>query len=211
MADAVARRRILWFWVRKAAGATVVVASFGAALLCATQGPLGVIAGVLLMIPGAILLGFPLAERASQRWGSLLFPDEYPSRPAPRYSPAEAKAKRGEYEAAMAAYTQIAEDYPEEVKPYVDMIEIAVSRLGDGARAHSIYEQGMACLEDPDAKDVLARMYRGIKSKLDEKPSWAQPHTLGLPEHRVEKSPTVPKWYDLRRRGGSGSAPPRTS
>ncbi len=123
------------------------------------------------IISGAVILAFPLARLLAEPCGSLFYPVKRRSRPVPMYSIPESKRARGEYEEAMAGFEAIAEDYPEERRPYIEMIDIAIMNLQDPERANEIYRRGMACLTNDDDKQALATMYSAIRSRLGAKPS----------------------------------------
>ena len=136
--------------------------------------------GVGMMLAGAILLAFPAARWLAHGTGNLFYPDEKLDRPPPLYSRAEALAKMDRFDEAMAAYEQIVADYPAEVKPFIDMIDIAIRHYRDPERANRIFQRGIAALTDQDARDSLSRMYRGIRSLAAEKKAWATSRTLHL-------------------------------
>lgn len=140
----------------------------------------GVILGCGLLLGAAILLAFPIARLASVPWGNLLYPDAKYDRPQPLYSLAEAQARREEYEKAMGTFEQISVDFPGEIRPWVGMVEIAVMALKDVARADRIYQSGIEQLEAQEARDSFARMYRGIRSRLNEEPEWGKKRTIDL-------------------------------
>jgi hypothetical protein len=140
----------------------------------------GLIIGLALLLPAAILFVFPLSRILSSPWGKLLYPDAKFDRPQPLYSLAEAQARREEYETAMTTYEQIAADFPEEIRPWIGMVEIAVMALNDLHRADTIYQRGIEQLTNPQARDTLERMFRGIRSRRDEAPEWGKKRTIDL-------------------------------
>ncbi len=140
----------------------------------------GVIVGCGLILGAAVLLAFPLSGLLSAPWGNFLFPNAKFDRPQPLYSLAEAQARREEYEKAMSTYEGIADDFPEEVRPWIGMVEIAVTALQDVNRADSIYQRGMEQLTNVEAQETFTRMYRGIRSRLDEEPEWGKKRTIDL-------------------------------
>lgn len=165
--------------------AAVALAIGGAAALAnATDGYVrafgfGVI-GIAQFLAAGVLVAFPLAGMFAKPWGGMFFPEDRYTRPLPLYSLAEAKVRKMQFEDAMATYEQIAEDYPEEVKPYIDMIDIAIVHLKDAKRAEQIYRLGIDRLRNSDDQDVLARMYRGIRSRIESGPAWGQSRTIAM-------------------------------
>lgn len=158
-------------------GAGLLLFAYGLGILLS-----GAIFGCLFMVIGALILAFPLAHFLALPWGSLFFSESRYDRPLPMYSRAESLAKKGRYEEAMAFYEEIAEQYPDEVKPYIDMIDLAVVHLADGKRAQRIYREGMSRLADVDARATLQRMYRAIRSRMDQNPAWGHGRNIAFRE-----------------------------
>ncbi len=71
----------------------------------------------------------------------------------------------------MAGFEKIAETYPDEVQPYIHMIDIAIVNLKDPDRANAIYRRGISSLRRDEAKGELARMYSAIRTRLNAQPS----------------------------------------
>jgi tetratricopeptide (TPR) repeat protein len=126
--------------------------------------------GMASMVAFAILLASPIAGLFAEPSGSIFYPGRRLSRPLPMYSIPESKRARGDYEEAMTGFEAIAADYPDELKPYIAMIEIAIENLKDADRANAIFQRGIELLKDADDKDTLARMYRATRSRLNARP-----------------------------------------
>ena len=126
--------------------------------------------GLAIMIVGAIILAFPLAELFAEPTGNLFWPDERFDRPQPAYSIPQSKRARGLYEEAMAGFEKIAEEHPEETQPYVEMIDIAIVNLHDPQRAHAIFLRGVSVLEKEEDRATLVRMYGAIQTRLNSRP-----------------------------------------
>ena len=124
-----------------------------------------------MIVIGAVIVAFPLARLFSEPAGDLFYPNRRSSRPAPMYSIQEAKRAQGLYEEAIAGFEKIAEEYPEEVRPYIEMIDIAIVNLKDPERANKIYQRGISLLNNIEDKEALASMYRAIRSRLNAKMS----------------------------------------
>ncbi len=123
--------------------------------------------GCAIIITGAIILAFPIARLLAEPVGSLFYPGKRLSRPVPMYSIPQSKRKSGLYEEAMSGFEQIAADYPTEVQPYIEMIDIAVMDLKDPDRANEIYRRGVSVLKKQQDRESLATMYSAIRSRLD--------------------------------------------
>jgi len=127
--------------------------------------------GFAAMIVGAVILAFPLARLVAESSGSLFFPSKRLNRAWPMYSIPESKRTQGLYEESITGFERIAEDYADELKPYLEMIDILIRNLKDAARAEVIYQHGMSLLKSEKDKAVLAGMYTAIRSRLNAKPS----------------------------------------
>lgn len=86
------------------------------------------------------------------------------------YSIPQSKKAKGLYEEAMAGFEKITEEYPDEVQPYVEMIDMAIVKLKDPERAHAIYQRGVSRLKKDEDKEALARMYGAIRTRLNARP-----------------------------------------
>lgn len=124
-----------------------------------------------MIVIGAIIVAFPLARLLSEPAGELFYSNRRSSRPAPMYSIQEAKRAKGLYEEAISGFEEIAKEYPDEVKPYIEMIDIAIVNLQDPDRANEIYKLGISLLNNIEDKEALASMYRAIRSRLNAKAS----------------------------------------
>lgn len=124
------------------------------------------------MIAAAVVIAFPLARLAGEPMGSLFYPTGRFDRPQPMYGIPESKRKKGLFEEAMAGYERIAEHFPDDAKPYIGMIEIAVMDLKDPDRATRIYERGMSALTKTEDQEALSTLYVANCSRLAGSPLW---------------------------------------
>lgn len=122
------------------------------------------------IIAGATIVAFPLVRLIAEPSGSLFWPSEHFDRPQPMYSIPQSKRAKGLYEEALAGFEKIAEDYPEELQPYVEMIDIAIVNLMDPDRANRIYQKGLSTLKREEAKEALTRMFNAIRTRLHARP-----------------------------------------
>ena len=125
-----------------------MVAGFGFGLL-----------GVALLLTGAVLLALPLARVFAEPFGAIFWQSERFDRPQPMYSIPEARRQEGRFEEALEGFQAIADEHPDEVRPWSAMLEIAVVQLDDKDRATAIFQRGMEALAKETAKEHLAREY----------------------------------------------------
>ena len=129
-------------------------------------GPLAALASPFFVLAGAIIVAAPLARLLAEPLGGLLFPNTRYDRPQPIYGIPLARKKEGRYEEAVAGFRAIAAEYPDEVQAWIEMIDVAVTGLEDGARAQAIFQEGMQALRQPEQRQRLAEMYAAIISRL---------------------------------------------
>lgn len=115
----------------------------------------------------AYILAKPIATLIAKSASKLFYADEHFDRPIPQYSIPESKRKKGLFREAFEGFRHISGNYPQEVKPYVDMIDIAITDMKDKRKAEDVFHRGIATLHDKEARDELARMFKAIRSRLD--------------------------------------------
>lgn len=137
----------------------------------------------VLMISVFIIVG-PIAEWIGMWCGLSIYPADYFNKAPPAYSIPEALVKRQHYHEAMTAYEKIAAEYPQEVKPYAGMIEVALIHLNDRQLASLIYYKGMDNLKKEEARESLVCLYKAIHSQVEPKPPWERARTIRLPKQK---------------------------
>lgn len=120
---------------------------------------------IFLMALGWTLIASDIIGYIAQFAGRLLWP-ESKIEPQPLYSIAESLVAKGKYEEAEREYKKIIQEFPNEVKPHLDLISMAVVRLNNAELAEQFYLGGMNTLQDPAARETLTRMYAAIQSRL---------------------------------------------
>ena len=130
---------------------------------------LGVLWGLGFMTIGVAIVMVPLAGFLAEPIGGLVyFQGRHRDKPGPIYSMAEAMRSAGHYQEALAEYERMTLEFPGEVKPYVEMIDIAVVSLKDGPLAESIFQKGMAAFEKrEEVRQRLETRYKEIRSRLE--------------------------------------------
>jgi len=154
------------------------------------SGQLGLGVGFLAcgaLIAGGIILAFPLAGMLSEFSGSLFYSGEKFAKAPPMYSIPQSKVKKGLYDEAMQLYVEMAAKYPEEIRPHIEMMNIAMIHLHDPERAKRIYEQAMTLFAKPDERDTLTRMYAAFQSCINATPDWQKRHRIPLNPKPLEK------------------------
>ena len=130
--------------------------------------PLLYVLSPVMMLLGSILIAPDISGFFSESFGHLLWP-KHEIEPRPLYSVPESLAVSGRYEEAEREYEKIIQEFPNEVKPHVDLINIAVLRLNDAELAEQLYRRGMGIIEKKEARERLTAMYDGIRQRLKSK------------------------------------------
>ncbi len=126
--------------------------------------------GPFVMLFGVILIARDIAGYLSQFVGRLIWPQQQYI-PHPLYSIAESLTAKGKYAEAEKEYEKIIEDFPDAVKPHLDMINIAIVRMHDGPLAEKLYHRGLSVLKNEADRDTLTRMYKAIRTRLKKMPA----------------------------------------
>ena len=124
-------------------------------------------AGLACILAAALVVAKPLAALVAEPVLSLFFP-RHRARHEPAYSRADAIRLRGRYEDAIAAYQDIADEFPNELRPYVAMMEIALQNLGDAEFGDAIVKRGLTLLRDDPQRHELLRRRDAVKAKMAE-------------------------------------------
>jgi tetratricopeptide (TPR) repeat protein len=164
-------KSLLWGILRRAVPAGISIA-IGSGLLLAAQssGAPTMFLGMFFFLIAAIFVAGPIARLLAEPMGSLFWPRRYYDKPQPIYGIPQSKRARGLPEEALAEYEKLAEAFPKEVRPYLEMIDIAIVDLKDPDQALAIYQRGIALLKNPEDQDMLARGYAATRTWLDAKP-----------------------------------------
>jgi len=124
--------------------------------------------GLFLMLLGVVMITPDIAGYVSNIAGNILW-SHHTDRPKPLYDIAEALAAKGKYAEAEQEYEKIIQNFPSDVKPHIDMINIAVTRLNDRELAAQLYRRGMDLLPDSAPQETLTMMYEAISTRLKPK------------------------------------------
>lgn len=122
-----------------------------------------VIMGMAAMVLSATIIAPSIAQALVQKAFDFFTYSEKFEQAPPMYGIPQAHRKNHRFEEAIKAYEKIAEDYPDEIRPYLEMIDIALSDLKDSQRAESIYQEGVIKFQGEDDRKRLARCLSGLR------------------------------------------------
>ncbi len=147
----------------------MVIGIFAGAVI---GGVFGLLAALPFIFLGAFVVAPSMATIFAQPFSSILYPSRTLEMPEPMYGIPQSWRARGQYEEAIKGYEKIAADYPDEVKPYVEMVNIAILDLHDVERAKTFLNRGMVLLKDETAKNILRESYNAVITRMEVKPEW---------------------------------------
>lgn len=121
--------------------------------------------GLSLFVVSGIIMGPPLAGLVAEFLGNLFYWSEHYDAPLPVYGIPKTKRLKGLYQQAFDDLQKLSQEYPQELKAYVEMIDIAISDMKNPELASSVYHLGMEKLDEEKVRDVLEAYYKEIRSR----------------------------------------------
>lgn len=118
--------------------------------------------GFVCLVAGVAVIAPALAALAAEPVGNLFWPGERFDRPQPIHSIGEALRKRGRYQDAFNYVMRLAEQYPQDLKCHVALMEIAARDLKNRALAERMYRQGLAALASEEDRRGLEAMHAAL-------------------------------------------------
>lgn len=115
-----------------------------------------------LLVLAAVVVAPSIARALVDKVVDFFMFSEKFDRPQPMCGRAKALHKSRQYDEAMKAYQDIAENYPDELKPHLEMIDIALRDLNDQQLAESIYQESLLMFEGAEDRERLARWRSGL-------------------------------------------------
>ena len=134
-------------------------------------GPAGALMGFGFFLAASIVLAIPFANLLSTAFDHFLWSKSFANRPEPIYGIAQSRRAKGLPEEALAEYEKILAQFPEEIRPHLDMIEIALLDLRDPARARALYLRARDHLKNTEDKATLETIYSETLTRLAPKPA----------------------------------------
>ena len=139
-------------------------------------GGLAAIGGILVALAGLITIALAVAPSIgaavakSTGLTGLFYPEDEFRRPQPSYGPVQALRAKRLFEEAMAGYEAILRDYPDDVRTYAEMMDLAVTDMENPALARAIYMQGRTALKKKADLARLEEAYRFVMTDVEEEP-----------------------------------------
>lgn len=122
-----------------------------------------VLLGIPMIVLAAVIAAPSIARDLVERVADFFTYSEKLDRAPPMYGIPQGLRKSRQYEEALAKYEEIAEAYPDELKPHLEMIDIAQSDLRDAQRAERIYQRALLEFSDEESRQRLARQMSGVR------------------------------------------------
>jgi hypothetical protein len=133
---------------------------FGAGASRGLGGLFYMLGGMLFLVGAAACFGSVICRKTAVKVSDLLYPDKRFSRPQPLYSHCQSLLMMGRTEEAVERYLEIAKEYPEEVTPWISLIDIAFKHLNDLERARAWFHDGLAAMREEKHRRALGRLYQ---------------------------------------------------
>jgi hypothetical protein len=167
-------------------------------------------AGMLFSMPfafaGAIIMVPFFTNLVAEPFRALFYPGERFKGPQPMYGQPASKRAWGEYEEAIRGYEELARKYPDDLKPYIEMLHIAAVDLRDEARAKAIFDKALTVLTKEDDKTRLKLICDDNISLLHSTPEWlaTQQQRVLTPPDLKDQAPVDEPDGRLKRRFHAG-------
>jgi hypothetical protein len=139
-----------------------------------TSDRLGLPFSVPFLLGGAVIVAPLFTTMLAEPFRAIFYPVDRFDGPQPMYGVPASKRAWGRYEDAIHGYEEIARKYPDDLKPYVEMIHIAVVDLRDEDRAKAILDKALTVLTKEEDKAILTRIYEANKTLLHSAPAWLE-------------------------------------
>jgi hypothetical protein len=152
------RRQDRVLFVRRGA-AVILILVFPVLASCGIGSLLLLIPGILCMVVGAVLLAPDVAAAGARMFSGILWPSASPATPRPVYTIPQSLVAQHRYTEALQAYNRIIAEYPEEARPYLELIKMAATQMKDAQMAHEFYERAMAVLTSPEDRERITTVY----------------------------------------------------
>jgi hypothetical protein len=128
--------------------------------------------GAVFLLVGIVIVLPLVLEFLAEPLRSVFYPGGRASRPAPMYSVPQSKRAKGFYEEALTGFRKIALNYPGDIKPYLEMLDIAVHNLKDAERAKSILFEALAHPESEADRQTVQNCFDMQIEGLAPPPEW---------------------------------------
>lgn len=139
--------------------------AIGLGILLASGNAADMLLGFLFFLIAAIFVAGPIARLLAEPAGSLLLPRRYYDKPQPMYGIPESRRAQKRPEEAILEYEKIAVAHPDEIRPHLEMIDIALTDLRDPDMAEAFFRRGIASLRKADDRDRLAQVYAATRDR----------------------------------------------
>lgn len=169
---------ILLAILRRAVPAALAMA-IGVGILLGANDAFSMLLGFLFFFIAALFVAGPIARLLAEPVGGLLWPKKFYDKPRPMYGIPQSRRAKGLPEEAIAEYAQIAAEFPDEILPHIEMIDIALTELHDPERAEAYFQHGLVALKKPGDKELLEQVYAATRERQ-------APH----PVRHIEMHPT---------------------
>ena len=118
-----------------------------------------------LCMAGGLLLGPPLCRLLAAPTGRLFYPSDKFDRPQPMYSIPAGQRASGLTDEAFSGFQAIAEEHPQLLRPYREMMDIAINDMKNPELAEATLQRGVATLKRKKDREALRDMYETMRTR----------------------------------------------
>jgi hypothetical protein len=117
---------------------------------------------MVCFVVSAIIVAPSIARLIAEPTGAVYYSKRPYIQPPPDYAVPQILREKGRYGEAMLEYEKITGKYPEEIKPYIEMMDIAILDLKDSKLTKAIFDRGLSSLQNDNDRDVLKIAYATV-------------------------------------------------
>jgi len=144
----------------------------------------GILFGYPAWILAAVWIAFPIAGLLAGPVVGFLFSYGTFDKPQPAYSIPESLRMKNKLAEALQAYQALAEKFPQEVRPWAEMIRLAHVDMKDTTLAEQLLSRGLAKLRKRKKREELERIARAVMSLSQEAPTAESRRRIQYPEKK---------------------------
>lgn len=163
--------RSIWLLILRRLIPVAIVLGIGTWIMTRSQNFIGMWIILFSSLMALVFLGPALARLFAEPAGNLFWSRRTYDRPQPIYSIPQSKRLKKQPEEAITGFEKIAAEHPRELRPWLEMIDIALTDLHDPDRANAIFQDGIARLKKPEDKDQLAKVYAATRERQSPPPT----------------------------------------
>ncbi len=118
------------------------------------------LSAMLCFVAAGMIFAPALIRLLAELTGDVCFSGGFGAPARPQYLIAADRRARGQYAEALAELDKIVTENPQEVRAYLEMLDIALAEMGDQQQARVIYRRGKKALAKAQDREALVFAYQ---------------------------------------------------